>query len=313
MNAWSHSKRLARGSRESLSFSATFDWSTMRLSHYVTLAVPPEPDSRTIVLGCFSEPATIERLIIACAPAGTVERSASRTCIVRRATRPNVALVILPTLDGEDIPTAPLIAELRARDVAVAVCMPPGASSRGLVDAIRAGADVLMWATPNELAERVLALSSRPAMAEEEVLALSHIVQDLSPASLREMLSLCTAHAHRRLSVTELAAILGVSSRTVCRVASQAGWPAPAEVILWGRIFRVALARWSGVDRLTSLVRASGFANVHALYGVAVRRLRVCDDISELTPLRASQALQRRLRRVVTKQRTPQSPRPASR
>jgi AraC-like DNA-binding protein len=267
----------------------------MRLSHYVTLSSHPGSHP-TIILACL-EP-RIAGEILAC-PMSRLSRVIcvdDRLAVVHEAMRVNVGLVVLPIFDRNGVPTSPLVARLHEMAIPVAVCLPPQASSLGVADAIQSGAQILSLAKAQEIESRLRAILRHAGMSAEELLALEHILNALPHMELRRLLSECTTRAHERLSVSRLAAGLGISTRTLCRRTHKTGSPSPADIIAWGRVLRAALLRWAGTEAPSSVARASGFSSVYALRQALSARLRICDDIADLTPLRVSQALTRSLR-----------------
>jgi hypothetical protein len=95
--------------------------------------------------------------------------------------------------------------------------------------------------------------------------------------------------------VEELAALMGLTKRTLQRELSRRRWPAPRELLYWGRLFRGALvaaeARLSGHLASPELIaHAAGFASTrtasrayHSRAGVGVREVQR-SGVSALLP-----------------------------
>lgn len=264
----------------------------MPLPHTVT-----PPSASAIVLGCFGDSALADTLEQLCGGLARVVRIDDRLALSQRGIHATPSLVILPLVDAEGTPSSPLVARLAAQDVVVAVCIPPRAPTRGLAEALRAGARLLSWTTTDELRAQIEPLLDHSAMSEEERAALDDTLRELGPLPLRALLAQCAVHAHQRLDVGMLAGRVGMSARTLNRATQRAGWPPPGELIAWGRVLRAGLARWSGVESPAALARAAGFASVAAMAATIRDRLAVCADLHELTPLRISRAFHRRLAR----------------
>jgi hypothetical protein len=90
--------------------------------------------------------------------------------------------------------------------------------------------------------------------------------------------------------------VVGYSRRTLGRHSLKAGWPAPEELIEWGRLLRASLIEWREQSSLVALAHASGFTGPQALRRTADRLLGEKTALPvTLTPLGVSAALRRRL------------------
>jgi hypothetical protein len=275
----------------------------MRRAHPVThrpLDVAPPAPSSTIILACFGD-AALERLLVdVCETLGRVVVVRERIDLLAVTNRCRADLVLLPLVDFDERPVAPLITRVLIEHRPVAVCVPAGTAPRGLVAAIQSGAHVLQWTTSSDLRDALSRLVGLPTMTADETTALADCVASVSPLPMKVLLLSCATAAHHQLSVDALAQLANVSSRTLNRATARAGWPPPSEVIVWGRLLRAGIARWQGSTSHEALARISGFASGHALAAAAVTRLKVCEDLDGLSPLRVMRALHRRVSPAMT-------------
>jgi hypothetical protein len=268
----------------------------VKLAHSVTQA-PAEASRRTLLLSCFG-PALAVTLADALSSDARVICAETRAEVVPRAVHASVDVILLPAMDGDGVPTAPLVARLADVRAVVGVCVAEGDVARGLTASIQAGAVLVNWRTLPELRRAVRDLLERSAMTLEESNAFDDTLCAIQPLQLREVLLECTRRAHQRLTVARLADAVGTSSRTLNRWTHQAGWPRPMELILWGRVFRASLAQWRGIHAPTALARIGGFRSVPALRAVLKERLGATTDLPDMTPLRVSRALHRRIQEI---------------
>ena len=222
----------------------------------------------------------------------------SRVSLLRRARSLRPRVVLLPLQDARGLPSAPLIARLRAKspDIRVMLLLAPETSRVGLADAIRAGGEVVVLGGVTEL-RAVLLLTKHPeALSAREHEAARALLGALPSADLRETLVFCVMHAHRRLSVGDVARLRGLSARSFGRQARDARWPAPSELIGWGCLLRASLLQWRESSSLAVLSSASGFTSARALQRTAERLLqRPIDAPRDLAPLLVSSRLLRRV------------------
>jgi hypothetical protein len=222
----------------------------------------------------------------------------SRFALIRRARSLRPRVVLLPLRDAAGLPSAPLIARLRAKspDFRVMLLLAPETSRVGLAEAIRAGGEVVVLGGMTEL-RAILLLTNRseePSAREHD--AARALLGGLHSADLREILVFCVMRAHQRLSVGDVAMLRGLSVRALGRQARDARWPAPSELIGWGCLLRASLLQWRESSSRAVLANASGFSSARALQRTAERLLqRPVDDPRDLAPLLVSSRLQRRV------------------
>lgn len=242
------------------------------MSHSVT-------QSGTLVfVACFTglpEHATLSRLVRDLRPLHRWCLVEDRVDLMRLVLRVHPHAVLFPSFDSAGLPHTSIIERLRreAPDVAIAVLVRDGVTALGVTDALRAGAEVLAWGSPDELAARVHAFLSAGGPLSPSPEAITALCDGLVPDHCVRLLLHCVEHAHRQLSVEDIAADLNVSRRSLSRWLLRAQWPSPLELIEWGRLFRASLSQWMGRSGSESLVRASGFASTGAMLRTADRLL----------------------------------------
>jgi AraC-like DNA-binding protein len=174
-----------------------------------------------------------------------------------------------------------------------------GTSLKGVPEAVRAGASVHQWSTPHDLAILVHSIGAALSHDQGDATVLEALVGDLHPRACADVLMKCVTLAHRHLDVVSLAIELRTSRRSLSRRLHAARWPAPAELIEWGRLIRASVVQWRGHGSAPALARAAGFATPASLRHAMRRRIGVEGiAILELTPLRVSAALRRRVPKV---------------
>jgi AraC-like DNA-binding protein len=178
-------------------------------------------------------------------------------------------------------------------DIQVVVCVPPGSVTRGLARALTLNARLLAWSTDLELVSGINALFAPGTFTASDTCALESLLGGLQPVALASILVQCAALAHRRLTVRSLAAALGVSRRTLNRATHRAGWPAPSELIVWGRVLRASAIRWHGTSSDASVARLSGFGSVEELTLSLRQRLGATATVDDLVPMRVGRAIRR--------------------
>ncbi len=221
-----------------------------------------------------------------------------RGALIRRvcALRPHV--VLLPLRDASGLPSAPLISRLRARapNVRVLVLMPPGSSHGGLADAIHAGGEAASPAGSSELRAVLYRTGDIGLLSMREHDAARALLSGIQPAELRETLLYSVMHAHRCLTVADLATSRGASVHVLRRWARESGWPAPLEQIRWGRLLRASLLLWRESSSPSALVHASGFTSMRALRRAGARLLQKSIETPlDVSPLLVSSRLRRRV------------------
>ena len=272
-----------------------------KVSHAVT---PSANDSRATILVADVGVRAIRHLIRAMPVTGMAFGYVDdRTRVVAEAVAMRPVAVMLPARDRHGMTTAPLVSRLRAElpDVRAITLWHAERDRDSLVESIRAGGEIVPIRTTADLAAVVRGLSRSGALSAVEAEAIRALLADLHPAWLVEILLAAVRSAHRGLSVDALAELVGVSRRTLARHANAAQWPAPEELIEWGRLLRASLIQWRGACSLVALAHASGFASAQALHRAAERLLG--HDLSlpdALAPLGVSATLRRRLADLVS-------------
>lgn len=163
-------------------------------------------------------------------------------------------------------PIGPVVRLLKKRfpDSPLVVACTDTATGRDLLHAARAGAEHFAYLPQDDLGSmltdltaplaRVLAMESEHPVL---VAGLSRPVGRMFDAILRAS----TAPD----SVAALAATIGVSLRTLDRRVARHGWPAPRQLLLWGRLVRgaaaVETAREDSRSALARLLTAGGFTS----------------------------------------------------
>ena len=221
-----------------------------------------------------------------------------RTRIVAEAVLLRPLAVLLPIRDASGVTSAPLAARLgtEAPDVRTITLWHPDRDRDQLVEVIRIGGEFRAVSSTQDLVDCINGLRRGSTLSAAETDAVRALVVDLRPAAMVEILLAAVASAHRALSVDDLAQLVGVSRRTLGRNASESGWPAPEELIEWGRLLRASMMHWRETASLVALAHASGFTGPPALHRTAARLLD--EDVvlpQALTPLGVSAALRRRL------------------
>ncbi|MEP6730049.1 MAG: hypothetical protein ABJE10_05405 [bacterium] len=220
-----------------------------------------------------------------------------RTVRLSLANRPGA--ILFPPCDALGEPCAPLISQIRrvAPSVRATVLLRSGLGARGVVEAVRAGAEVHSWSVAADLRRIVRTLSSGVTFDRTEVDVIATLIGDLTPRACCAALSTSAELAHCRLSVADLAEELHSSVGALSRTLREARWPSPSEVIDWGRLLRASIVRWREEGSMIALVDASGFADARALHRSATRLLGASHShASALTPLYVATMLRRRLK-----------------
>ena len=221
-----------------------------------------------------------------------------RARIVSQAVALRPVAVVLPVRDTHGVTTAPLVARLRTEvpDVRAITLWNPERDRDSLVEAIRAGGELVSVSSASDLTDALRGLRRPGVLSVADSHAVRSLLEELHPSWLVEILLSAVRSAHRGLSVDQLAALVGVSRRTLGRHASDARWPAPEEIIEWGRLLRASLIQWREACSLVALAHASGFPSAQGLHK-ATERLLGDDAVlpGALAPLAVSAAFRRRL------------------
>ena len=269
---------------------------TLTISHRVTLWLFMLHD-HLVVLACFGASPTVELIRTRVTMHATVLRVDDRVSLSSQLARRRPAVVFFPLFDRDGTTTLPLIERL-VRDVPdtqVVVCVPPGSLTQGLARALTLKARLLAWATDADLARGIGALFAPVAPIPADARALESLLGDLHPTAMAAVVAQCAALAHRRLTVTSLAAALGVSRRTLNRATNRAGWPTPFELIVWGRVLRASTIRGHGAASAATVARLSGFGSIEELTASLHRCLGASGTVDDLAPSHVGLAFRRRL------------------
>jgi AraC-like DNA-binding protein len=221
-----------------------------------------------------------------------------RTELITTAISRRPIAVLLPIHDATGTTCAPLAVRLctEAPDVRVITLWHPDRDRGELVEAIRAGSEPFAARSSADVAGCIAGLRGAGSLSASDVEALRSLLADVQPQWLVDILLAAVRWAHRGLSVGDFSQVVGYSRRTLGRHSLKAGWPAPEELIEWGRLLRASLIEWREQSSLVALAHASGFTGPQALRRTADRLLGEKTALPvTLTPLGVSAALRRRL------------------
>ena len=265
------------------------------IAHWVTPTGPAK--GGMVLVGHFGD-RDFHTLFLGLTTAFTLNFVTDRTQLIVMAIALRPIAVLLPVLDATGTTCAPLAVRLctEAPDVRVITIWHPDHDRSHLIEAIRAGSEPFAARSGTDVARCIAGLRGAGTLSASEVDALRSLLADVQPAFLVEILLAAVRSAHRGLTVGDFSRLVGYSRRTLGRHSLQAGWPAPEELIEWGRLLRASLIQWREQSSLVALAHASGFTGPQALHRTADRLLgeRTVLPVT-LTPLRVSVALRRRL------------------
>lgn len=222
----------------------------------------------------------------------------NRARLISTAVSLRPVAVLLPVHDAKKMTCAPLAVRLytEAPDVRVITLWHPERDHKQLVEAVRAGSEPFAARSSADVAHCIAGLRGAGTLSASEVGALRSLLVEVQPEFLVEILLAAVRSAHRRLSVEDFSRLVGYSRRTLGRKSLRAGWPAPEELIEWGRLLRASLIQWREQATLIALAHASGFTGPRALHRTATRLLGETTALPvALTPLGVTAALRRRL------------------
>ena len=248
-----------------------------------------------VILGCFGTAPVGRTLREKVQRYGTILRLDDRRALRKEIGARRPLAVLFPLVDERGMSTRPLVECVRreAPDALAVVCVPPGASTRGLADVLQLGAHLLAWPTDAELQHALDELLVPPSFDEADQIALDAMLGELAPPPMVNVVRHCTLFAHQRLSVAGLTRAIGVSRRTLNRATHRAGWPSPSELIDWGRVLRACALRWRGHDDVADVARLAGFRNSQALASALERYVGSGTTLDDLVPLRINRAIRR--------------------
>jgi len=221
-----------------------------------------------------------------------------RTELIAAAIARRPIAVLLPIQDATGTTCAPLAVRLGAEapDVRVFTLWHSDRDRSHLVEAIRAGSEPVEARSSADVARCIAGLRAGGTLSTSEVDALRSLLTDVQPAWLVDILLAAVRWAHRGLSVGDFSQVVGYSRRSLGRHSIKAGWPAPEELIDWGRLLRASLIQWREQSSLVALAHAAGFSGPQALHRTADRLLGEKAVLpAALTPLGVTAALRRRL------------------
>ncbi|MEP6618045.1 MAG: hypothetical protein ABJE47_01970 [bacterium] len=264
--------------------------------HAVTLTNDRRP--LTIVAACFDGLAERSLLANAAIPGVSVVMVDERVGLMQRLAGLRPRMVIFPAMDAHRDDCAPLVERVLrdAREILPVVLVRQGSDARGIAEAVRAGAMLCTWTSEQDIADALLQLTGTPRATRADRPALTALAGDLRPAACVEVLLVCAEQSHLRLSVVDLATLLGRSRRSLNRWMHLAHWPPPSELIEWGRLLRASTIQWRDEESLSTLATAAGYRNVVALQRSAHKLLGTDAAVNvSLTPLQVGTALRRRI------------------
>ena len=256
-----------------------------------------ELSDHVVMLACFGSAPVARTLRDRVGRYGTILHVDDRRSIRKQLGARQPAVVLFPLVDQRGMSTRPLV-ECALREVPDAltiVCVPPGSSTRGLADVIQLGARLLAWPTDAELQHAVDQLLTPAPFDDVDQRALDAMLDALAPPAMVSLVRHCTLFAHQRLTVTGLARALGVSQRTLNRGTHRAGWPAPSDLIVWGRILRAGIIHSRRYGDAADVARLAGFRNAQALASTIELLMGPGTTLDDLTPPRINRAIRRSL------------------
>jgi AraC-like DNA-binding protein len=184
---------------------------------------------------------------------------------LRRSGESAPAAMVVELSPGGPGPVAPLVRTLTRHFPGVPLvvaCTGPSPDGREVLGAAHAGAEMFSFPPADDLGALISRLVGGDADEEAEL-------STRLPRMARRILAIVTgALPPTPDTVTELAARLPMSVRTLGRRMQRNRWPAPAELMIWGRLLRGAQAADRARDghellSMTELAAATGFATVH--------------------------------------------------
>ena len=251
----------------------------------------------TVLVGSFGD-TEFQALFAGVTTEFTLDHVSDRTQLlaVTHARRP--IAVLLPVRDAAGISCAPLVTRLcaEAPDVRVITLWHPERDRASLAEVIRAGSEPCTATCADDVSRCIAGLRATGTLSAADMDALRSLLAELQPAWLVEILLAGVRSAHRGLSVADFSRLVGYSRRTLGRQSVRAGWPAPEELIDWGRLLRARLVQWREQSSLIALAHAAGFPGPQSLRRTADRLLGEKTPLpTALTPLGVTAALRRRV------------------
>lgn len=228
----------------------------------------------------------------------TLDHVSDRTQLLAVTLARRPLAVLLPVRDAAGTTCAPLVTRLcaEAPDVRVITLWHPERDRASLAEVIRAGSEPCTATCADDVIRCIAGLRATGTLSAADMDALRALLADLQPAWLVEILLAAVRSAHRGLSVADFSRVVGYSRRTLGRQSVRAGWPAPEELIDWGRLLRASLVQWREQSSLSALAHASGFPGPQSLHRTADRLLGEKTSLpAALTPLGVTAALRRRV------------------
>jgi CheY-like chemotaxis protein len=184
------------------------------------------------------------------------------------------SVIVIELHDHDAGPIAQVVRSLRQRFPRTPLVMmcTEDAPGNALFRAARAGAEHFVFLPKDDLGRFLTKLvSSAPAVTDSHDAGDDGITAGLD-RPVRRVFDAILRAPRPHESVAALAASLGISTRTFERRAARQGWPAPRELLLWGRIVRgaAAVSASTSGNRLDILLDASGFRSAeHAAQAFA--------------------------------------------
>ena len=231
--------------------------------------------SHHIVAACFA--GLHESTFIARALAGVAqfERVENRRDVLKRLDAIHPSVLMMPAVDASGVATAALVERCiaHAPDVRVLIVIPSRIGiGHSISRAVGLRAAVVSVTSASELRATVVQLLARGYLSDEDSARLTQLLHGLEPKPLAHLLLNAVHRAHERLDVTQLALLGRRSRRSLARDLNGAGWPQPADLILWARLFCAGFVNEPASLNLAAVARVSGFNSAQALS-------RACDRL----------------------------------
>lgn len=159
--------------------------------------------------------------------------------------------VVLEPIPGDRRPTAPFVADLRARAPDLAIlgyCAAARDCSREVLDLAKAGVDQLVFPERHEAAAALRRALHAAQLASVSARVLARLPDRLLPR-LKQLIKFCLDYPAIATSVAEVAACLGVDRRTLSSACACAGSVGPEALVSWCRVLAAShLLRVSGAS-----------------------------------------------------------------
>jgi AraC-like DNA-binding protein len=184
---------------------------------------------------------------------------------------------LVEPVDAEGTSTVPLLTQLREmlpRAPLVGYCRLEAGSSRDLVALARAGVhDVVFRGFSNcRAALRAALVASEHAVVVSRVLA--HLPTNIN-RNVRSLIEYGVLHGRALVGPAQVAAALGLHRRSLVNRCQRAGFPPPAQVLTWCRLFAVAGMLEQPACTIDYVAATFGFSSGTGLRNLIRRHLGV--------------------------------------